>query len=93
MNIQLEVFFSFSFSYFQSGKMQVSGTIYVTQKKILRVHCFYEVKIQADPPPSPSRLDTSADPLTMGCHPMLTENANFATNALRRDLSTVNVQP
>ena len=40
MNIQLEVFFSFSFSYFQSGKMQVSGTIYVTQKKILSVHCF-----------------------------------------------------
>ena len=30
---------------------------------------------------------------TMGCHPMLTENANFVTNALRGDLSTVNVRP
>ena len=30
---------------------------------------------------------------TMGCHPMLTENTNFVTNALRGDLSTVNVRP
>ena len=29
----------------------------------------------------------------MGCHPMLTENANFVTNALKGDLSTVNVRP
>ena len=29
---------------------------------------------------------------TMGCHPMLTKNANFITNALRVDLSTVNVR-
>ena len=29
----------------------------------------------------------------MGCHPMLTENANFVTNALRGDLSTVYVRP
>ena len=28
---------------------------------------------------------------TMGCHPMLTKNANFVTNALKGDLSTVNV--
>ena len=28
----------------------------------------------------------------MGCHPMLTKNTNFVTNALRGDLSTVNVQ-
>ena len=28
----------------------------------------------------------------MGCHPMLTKNANFVTNALRGDLSTVNVR-
>ena len=30
---------------------------------------------------------------TMGCHSMLTENDNFVTNALRGDLSTVNVRP
>ena len=30
---------------------------------------------------------------TMGCHPMLTKNTNFVTNALRGDLSTVNVRP
>ena len=30
---------------------------------------------------------------TMGCHPMLTENAKFVTNSLRGDLSTVNVRP
>ena len=29
---------------------------------------------------------------TMGCHPMLTKNANFLTNAFRGDLSTVNVR-
>ena len=29
---------------------------------------------------------------TMGCHPMLTENDIFVTNALRGDLSTVNVR-
>ena len=29
----------------------------------------------------------------MGCHPMLTKNANFVTNALRGDLSTLNVRP
>ena len=29
----------------------------------------------------------------MGCHPMLTENANFVTNTLRGDLSTVIVRP
>ena len=29
----------------------------------------------------------------MGCHPMLTENAIVGTNALRGDLSTVNVRP
>ena len=29
---------------------------------------------------------------TMGCHHMLTKNANFVTNALRGDLSTVNVR-
>ena len=29
----------------------------------------------------------------MGCHPTLTENANFVTNALSGDLSTVNVRP
>ena len=29
----------------------------------------------------------------MGCHPMLTENAYFVTNALRGDVSTVNVRP
>ena len=34
-----------------------------------------------------------APPPTMGCHPMLTENPNFVTNALRGDLSTVNVRP
>ena len=32
-------------------------------------------------------------PPTMGCHLMLTENANFVTNALRCDLSTGNVRP
>ena len=32
-------------------------------------------------------------PPTMGCHPMLTENTNFVTNALKSDLSTVNVRP
>ena len=30
---------------------------------------------------------------TMGCHPMLTKNAYFVTNALRGDLSTDNVRP
>ena len=30
---------------------------------------------------------------TMGCQPMVTKNANFVTNALRGDLSTVNVRP
>ena len=30
---------------------------------------------------------------TMGCHHMLTESAMFVTNALRYDLSTVNVRP
>ena len=29
----------------------------------------------------------------MGCHTLLTENANFLTNALRGNLSTVNVRP
>jgi hypothetical protein len=29
----------------------------------------------------------------MGCHPNLTENANFVTNALRSDISTVTVRP
>ena len=29
---------------------------------------------------------------TMGCHPMLIENANFVTNALKGDISTVIVQ-
>ena len=28
----------------------------------------------------------------MGCHPMITEKANFVTNALKDDLSTVNVK-
>ena len=32
-------------------------------------------------------------PPTMGCHPMLTENGNFVTNALRGDLSKGNVRP
>ena len=31
-------------------------------------------------------------PPTMGCHPMLTKNTNFVTNALRGDLSTINVR-
>ena len=30
---------------------------------------------------------------TIGCHPMLTENANFVTNALKGHLSTVDVWP
>ena len=30
---------------------------------------------------------------TMGFHPMLTKNANFVTNALRCDLSMVNMRP
>ena len=29
---------------------------------------------------------------TMGCHPMLTKNANFVINAIKDDLSTVNVR-
>ena len=32
-------------------------------------------------------------PPTMGCHPMLTENANFVTNALIGDLLIVNMRP
>ena len=31
-------------------------------------------------------------PPTMGCHPMLTKNANFVTNALTGDVSTGNVR-
>ena len=29
----------------------------------------------------------------MGCHPVLNENATFLTNALRVNLSTVNLRP
>ena len=36
---------------------------------------------------------SSLPPPTMGCHPMLTESANFVTNALRGDISTCEVRP
>ena len=41
---------------------------------------------------SSSKSDLDPSP-TMGCHPMLTENAIVGTNALRGDLSTANVRP